>query len=80
MCRSHVCPAGYGQYTRAFEKLGMLLPWHTVGSIPLHRDAHCGIQPEVLGIVVQDFSTESTFSTPAGYTPYNINYKVTCNS
>lgn len=29
-------------------------------------------------IVLQDFTTESTFSTPAGYNAYNINYKVDC--
>ena len=62
-----------------FHKLGMLLR-QTVGSVPLHMMVQYEVQLQNWRIAVQSFSTESTFSTPAGYTPYNINYKVTCNS
>ena len=49
-------------------------------SILLAESLFTEMLPKILSTAVQDFSTESTFSTPAGYTPYNINYKVTCNS
>ena len=61
------------------DKLGMLL-CQTIGSVLLAMNAQFEVQLNNWCIAVQSFSTESTFSTPAGYTPYNINYKVTCNS
>ncbi|CAK0785325.1 hypothetical protein CVIRNUC_008532 [Coccomyxa viridis] len=52
----------------------------TPAAAPTGAGSSQGEEVAVQPLAASSFSTESTFSTPAGYTPYNINYKVTCNS